>query len=101
MAKWANDYPVSRMCHVLQVAKSAYYDWKQRSATVISAEEFVLCSRMKALFAQSRDSLGSRGMVRQLRKARARYWPLSGASTDETARTHGEISTQIPHHHPE
>ena len=68
MAKWANDYPVSRMCHVLQVAKSAYYDWKQRSATVISAEEFVLCSRMKALFAQSRDSLGSRGMVRQLRK---------------------------------
>ena len=68
MAKWANDYPVSRMCCVLQVTKSAYYDWKQRGATVVSAEAFVLCSRMKALFTQSRDSLGSRGMVRHLRQ---------------------------------
>lgn len=68
MAKWANDYPVRLMCRVLNVTKSAYYDWKQRGATVVGAEEFALCSRMKALFAQSRDSLGSRGMVRQLRK---------------------------------
>jgi transposase InsO family protein len=68
MAKWANDYPVRLMCRVLNVTKSAYYDWKQRGATVVGAEEFALCSRMKALFAQSRDSLGSRGMVRQLRQ---------------------------------
>lgn len=68
MAKWANEYPVSQMSQVLQVTKSAYYDWKQRGAIVVGAEEFMLCSRMKALFAQSRDSLGSRGMVRQLRK---------------------------------
>ena len=68
MAKWANEYPVALMCRVLHVTKSAYYDWKQRGATVVGAEEFALCARMKALFAQSRDSLGSRGMVRQLRK---------------------------------
>lgn len=69
MAKWATDYPVSRMCRVLQVTKSAYYDWKQRGATVVSAEAFALCARMKALFAKSRESLGSRGMVWQLRQA--------------------------------
>lgn len=68
MAKWANEYPVALLCRVLQVTKSTYYDWKQRGATVVRAEAFALCSRMKALFAQSRDSLGSRGMVRQLRK---------------------------------
>ena len=68
MAKWANNYPVSQMCRVLAVTRSAYYDWKQRGAAVVSAEEFALYSRMKALFAQSRESLGSRGMVRQLRK---------------------------------
>ena len=68
MAKWANEYPVALLGRVLQVTKSAYYDWKQRGATVVSAETFALCSRTKALFAQSRDSLGSRGMVRQLRK---------------------------------
>jgi len=69
MAKWANEYPVALMCHVLRVTKSAYYDWKQRGATVVGAEEFMLYSRMKALFAQSRDSLGSRRMVRRLRQA--------------------------------
>jgi transposase InsO family protein len=68
MAKWANDYPVALMCRVLRVTKSAYYDWRQHGATVVGAEEFMLYSRMKALFAQSRESLGSRGMVRQLRK---------------------------------
>ena len=51
MAKWANDYPVALLCRVLQVTKSAYYDWKQRGATVVGAEEFSLCSRLKALFA--------------------------------------------------
>jgi putative transposase len=30
--------------------------------------DITLCARMKALFAESRESLGSRGMVRQLRK---------------------------------
>ena len=69
MAKWANEYPVAVLCRVLAVTKSAYYDWKQRGATVVSAGEFALCARMKALFAQSRESLGSRGMVRQLRNA--------------------------------
>ena len=67
MAKWASEYPVALLGRVLQVTKSAYYDWKQRGAIVVGAEEFALCSRMKALFAQSRQSLGSRGMVRQLR----------------------------------
>lgn len=68
MAKWAADYPVRLMCRVLQVNKSAYYAWKQRGAKVISADTFALCARMKALFRQSRESLGSRGMMKQLRK---------------------------------
>lgn len=68
MAKWAAVYPVRRMCGLLHVTRSAYYDWKQRGADLISAEEFALCSRMKARFVQSRQSLGSRGMIKQLRK---------------------------------
>ena len=68
MAKWANDYPVALMCRVLSTTKSAYYDWRGRGANVTGAEEFALCARMKTLFAQSRQSLGSRRMVRQLRK---------------------------------
>lgn len=68
MAKWATHYPVRLMCKILQVNKSTYYEWKQRGAQVINADTFALCSRMKALFIQSRESLGSRGLMRQLRK---------------------------------
>lgn len=68
MATWANEYSVSQMSQVLGVTRSAYYDWKQRGTTVVGAEEFALYARMKTLFAKSRQSLGSRGMVRQLRK---------------------------------
>lgn len=68
MAKWANAYPVRLMCRILKVNKSAYYEWKQRGAEVISAETFALCSRLKELFIQSRESLGSRGLMKKLRK---------------------------------
>lgn len=68
ITKWAADYPVRMMCRILKVNKSAYYAWKQRGAKVISADTFALCARMKALFRQSRESLGSRGMMKQLRK---------------------------------
>ena len=61
-------YSIRRLCRLLKVSKSAYYGWKRRGGKVIGAEEFALCVRMKALFEQSRQSLGSRGMVKQLRK---------------------------------
>lgn len=52
----------------MQVSKSAYYDWLQRPAKVISAEFLHLCRRMKTLFEQSRNSLGSREMMKKLRE---------------------------------
>ena len=106
MAKWAAAYPVRRMCELLQVTKSAYYDWKQRGATVVHAEEFALCSRMKALFAQSRDSLGSRGLVRQLHQAgftvgryRVRRRMKQLGLTVKIKRKY-RVTTQSKHHHP-
>lgn len=61
------DYPVRLLCRLLQVKSSSYYTWKGRGAKVIDAEEFALCVRMKELFAQSRESLGNRGMQKKLR----------------------------------
>ncbi|RLB66880.1 MAG: IS3 family transposase, partial [Deltaproteobacteria bacterium] len=52
----------------MQVGTSAYYDWKKRPAKLISAETLHLYRRMKALFEQSRDSLGSREMKKKLRE---------------------------------
>ena len=63
----AENYPVQKLLALLEVKKSSYYDWKGKEADVICAEEFRLCQRMKALFEASRQSLGSRMMVKQLR----------------------------------
>ena len=63
----AGDYPVNMLCHLLGVPRSAYYDWRDRPGKVVPPEELALRRRMKALFVASRDSLGSRMMMKNLR----------------------------------
>ena len=53
----------------MRVGTSAYYAWKKRPARLISAEALHLYRRMKALFKQSRASLGRREMKKKLREA--------------------------------
>ena len=64
----ANDYPVNMLCRLLSVQRSSYYDWQGRPGKVIPPEALALRRRMKALFAASRDSLGSRTMAKNLRQ---------------------------------
>ena len=52
----------------MTVSRSAYYDWRRSGAKIISSQTWQLYQRMKALFAESRSSLGSRQMMKQLRK---------------------------------
>jgi len=52
----------------MQISSSAYYAWKKCPGQLISAEVLHLHRRMKALFKQSRDSLGSREMMKKLRE---------------------------------
>jgi putative transposase len=59
-------YPVTMLCRVIGVKRSPYYDWKIRGGKVIGPEELVLRRCMKALFAESRQSLGSRRMSKTL-----------------------------------
>ena len=50
----------------MKVSKSAYYDWKQRPGVVIHADTLKLYRLMKQLFKDSRVSLGSREMMKNL-----------------------------------
>lgn len=50
------------------MSKSAFYDWLKRPGKLISAEYLHLCRRMKVLFELSRNSLGSREMMKKLRE---------------------------------
>ena len=60
----------------MQVGTSAYYAWKKRPAKLISPETLHLYRRMKALFKQSRDGLGSREMKKKLREEGFTIGPL-------------------------
>ena len=66
--EWHNEYPVTVLCRVMQVSASAYYAWRGRGGELIDSATWQLCHRMKALFNESRQSLGSRQLMKQLRK---------------------------------
>ena len=52
----------------MQVSTSAYYAWKKHPEQLMSSDDLHLHRRMKALFEQSRNSLGSREMMKKLRE---------------------------------
>ena len=52
----------------MDVSRSSFYDWRSRPAKMIDAATLHLYRRMKALFADSRASLGSREMMKKLRE---------------------------------
>ena len=61
-------YPVVMLCRVMGVSSSAYYDWRKKDAKLIDSQTWHLYQRMKMHFTQSRESMGSRRMMKQLRK---------------------------------
>ncbi|WP_319004731.1 IS3 family transposase, partial [Microbulbifer variabilis] len=68
MKKLKGSFPVRVLYRVMQVNKSSYYDWCCRSDRPIDSQTWQLCHRLKALFAESRQSLGSRRLTKLLRK---------------------------------
>ncbi len=61
-------FAVVLLCRVMGVSCSAYYSWVNRSEPMLDPEQLHLYRRMKALFKQSRSSLGSREMMKKLRE---------------------------------
>jgi len=56
------------LCRVMHVSCSAYYSWASRPGPRLKADSLQLFRRMKTLFTQSRNSLGSREMMKKLRE---------------------------------
>ncbi len=56
------------LCRLLDVPRSAYYDWWEQPGRVIPPEELAIRQRMKVLFRASRGSLGSRTLAHKLRE---------------------------------
>ena len=56
------------LCRLLEVSKSAFYKWHKQPVAIVTYDEFKLHMRVKKLFAKSRESLGSRELMKLLRK---------------------------------
>ena len=52
----------------MSVSRSGYYAWVNRPANIMSESELMLYRRTKTLFRESRQSLGSRQLMKKLRK---------------------------------
>ena len=52
----------------MRVSKSSFYAWQVRPPTLITAVDLHMHSRMKKLFDDSRGSLGSRELAKNLRE---------------------------------
>lgn len=61
-------YPVQLCCSLLELSRSGFYAWRKRPAKLISAQELKLYYTAKDVFDKSRESLGSRELMKVLRK---------------------------------
>lgn len=57
-----------KLCELMKVSRSAYYAWLARPAKIITMEQLNLYRRAKAIFEQSRNSLGYRELKKRLCK---------------------------------
>lgn len=52
----------------MNVSRSAYYAWLKRPAKIITSEQLNLYQKAKQFFEKSRNSLGYRELIKELRR---------------------------------
>ena len=63
------DFPVRRLCQVLEVSQSGYFAWRSRPASPRQREDGVVLAHIRAAFARSHGTYGSPRMTRELQDA--------------------------------
>jgi transposase InsO family protein len=66
IAKYQQEYPVSLLCHVLEVSVSGYYAWKQRVPSQRQREDERLALRIQQVHHASHQIYGSRRIRAEL-----------------------------------
>jgi putative transposase len=61
------EFPVHRLCQVLEVSQSGYFAWKGRPACRRQREDMVLLAHVRSAFTLSNGTYGSPRMTRELR----------------------------------
>ncbi|HPP74827.1 MAG TPA: IS3 family transposase, partial [Armatimonadota bacterium] len=62
------EFPIRRMCKVLRVSHSGFYDWLRDPCGVRGREDEAFCEDIRRIFKDSKDAYGNRRIRRALRK---------------------------------
>ena len=62
------DFPVQRLCKVLDVSPSGYFAWRNRLASRRQREDLVLLAHVRSAFSLSHETYGSPRMTYELRE---------------------------------
>lgn len=54
-----NDYPVTLLCQVMQVARSGYYNWRKQPLSPRKMADLVLLQHIRDIFEEGRQTYGS------------------------------------------
>src|SRR5215218_1777888 len=63
------EFPIQRLCKVLDVSPSGYFAWKNRPASRRQREDLVLLAHVRSAFIQSHETYGSPRVTRELQDA--------------------------------
>jgi putative transposase len=74
-------YPAQLCCALLGLSRLGFYAWKKQPAKLISAQELKLYHTARDLFRKSRESFGSRELMKVLRK---KHFNVGRAKTRST-----------------
>ena len=66
ITQYQQEYPVSLMCHVLEVSVSGYYAWKQRVPSQRQQKDELLALRIQQVHQSSHRIYGSRRIRAEL-----------------------------------
>ena len=62
-----NEFPVTRMCQVMNVSPSGYYAWRTRPVSTREMANRKLVRKIKAVHAESHKTYGSPRIYRELK----------------------------------
>lgn len=71
--KHRSEFCVGKTCQVLQILRSAYYDWIKRLKSKIKQENRKLLEKAKKAYKESRGTYGIRRITAQLKKEQIYY----------------------------
>lgn len=68
----SSEFPIVRMCHVLDVSRSAYYEWQKRPQSNRSLEDEILKIKIITIFEKSYGTYGQKRIKKELAKQHVR-----------------------------